>query len=227
MGKCPRCGAWGSMIEELVEPSPMMVEKAGHLSSRSVPRRLAEISGDDEERMMLPIGEFARVLGGGIVPGSIVLIGGDPGIGKSTLMLQLAVEMSAFRRILYASGEESERQIRMRALRLLSEDDVVPQNLPNDLLLVTETNLDTIFSHVGQVQPEILIIDSIQTVYLPEMKSSAGSFSQVRETASRLRELAKTANITVFLIGHVTKEGLDRRSAGAGAYRGYGPISGR
>ena len=96
----------------------------------------------------------------------------------------------------------------MRALRLLTEDESVPENLPTDLLLVTETNLDTIFSHVSQVQPEILIIDSIQTVYLPEMKSSAGSFSQVRETASRLRELAKTANITVFLIGHVTKEGL-------------------
>lgn len=208
MGKCPRCGAWGSMIEELVEPSPVLVDKAGHLSSRSVPRRLSEISGDDEERMMLPIAEFARVLGGGIVPGSIVLLGGDPGIGKSTLMLQLAVEMSAYRRVLYASGEESERQIRMRALRLLTETESVPENLPNDLLLVTETNLDTIFSHVSQVQPQILIIDSIQTVYLPEMKSSAGSFSQVRETASRLRELAKSANITVFLIGHVTKEGL-------------------
>lgn len=208
MGKCPRCGAWGSMIEELVEPAPAMIEKAGHLTSRSMPRRLADISGDDEERMVLPIGEFARVLGGGIVPGSIVLIGGDPGIGKSTLMLQLAVEMSASRRILYASGEESERQIRMRAIRLLSDDDTPPEHLPENLLLVTETNLDTIFAHVNQVQPEILIIDSIQTVYLPEMKSSAGSFSQVRESASRLRELAKSSNVTVFLIGHVTKEGL-------------------
>ena len=208
IGKCPRCGSWGTMIEELLEPSSALVKKAGHLSSRSVPRRLAEISSEDEERMPLPIGEFARVLGGGIVPGSIVLIGGDPGIGKSTLLLQLAVEMSAHRRVLYASGEESERQIRMRALRLLTEEEAAPENLPNDLLLVTETNLDTIFNHVSQVQPEILIIDSIQTVYLPEMKSSAGSFSQVRETASRLRELAKTANITVFLIGHVTKEGL-------------------
>lgn len=208
MGKCPRCGAWGSMIEELVEPAPTMIEKAGHLSSRSVPRKLADISADDEERMALPIGEFARVLGGGIVPGSIVLIGGDPGIGKSTLMLQLAVEMSASRRILYASGEESERQIRMRAIRLLSDDDTPPEHLPENLLLVTETNLDTIFAHVNQVKPEILIIDSIQTVYLPEMKSSSGSFSQVRESASRLRELAKSSNITVFLIGHVTKEGL-------------------
>ena len=208
MGKCPRCGSWGSMVEELIEDLPTLVEKAGHLSSRSIPRRLSEISGDDEERMKLPIGEFARVLGGGIVPGSIVLIGGDPGIGKSTLMLQLAVEMSAFRKVLYASGEESERQIRMRALRLLVDGDTLVKPLPNDLLLVTETNMDTIFHHVSQVQPDILIIDSIQTVYLPEMKSSAGSFSQVRETASRFRELAKSANISIFLIGHVTKEGL-------------------
>lgn len=208
MGKCPRCGSWGSMVEELIEDAPALVEKAGHLSSRSIPRRLSEISGDEEERMKLPIGEFARVLGGGIVPGSIVLIGGDPGIGKSTLMLQLAVEMSASRKVLYASGEESERQIRMRALRLLTNGEAPASPLPNDLLLVTETNMDTIFSHVSQVLPEILIIDSIQTVYLPEMKSSAGSFSQVRETASRFRELAKSANISIFLIGHVTKEGL-------------------
>lgn len=208
MGKCPRCGSWGTMVEELVDPAPLPVEKAGHLSSRSVPRRLAEISAADEERMPLPIGEFARVLGGGIVPGSIVLVGGDPGIGKSTLLLQLAVEMSARRKVLYVSGEESERQIRMRAVRLLAEGDKEPAKLPEDLLLVTETNLDVIFSHVGTVQPQILIIDSIQTVYLPEMKSSAGSLSQVRESAARMRELAKSANITVFLIGHVTKEGL-------------------
>jgi DNA repair protein RadA/Sms len=207
LGKCPRCGAWGTMVEELVTPPATATAKAGHLSSRSTPRRLAEISGDDEERMALPIGEFARVLGGGIVPGSIVLIGGDPGIGKSTLLLQLAVEMAAHRRVLYASGEESERQISMRATRLLHAPEAEGKE-PDDLLLVTETNLDTIFQHVETTQPEILIIDSIQTVYLPEMKSSAGSFSQVRETASRLRELAKSANITVFLIGHVTKEGL-------------------
>ena len=151
----------------------------------------------------LPIGEFARVLGGGIVPGSIVLIGGDPGIGKSTLVLQMAIEMAARQRVLYVSGEEFERQIKMRATRLAAEG----RQLPSELLLVTETNLAVILEHVAESKPAMVIIDSIQTVYLAEMDSSAGSVSQVRECASRLRELAKSNGVTVFLIGHVTKEG--------------------
>ncbi len=196
------------MVEELVEPEPdISVRSLGGLSSQSKPRRLSEIDTDAEPRWHLPIGEFSRVLGGGIVPGSIVLVGGDPGIGKSTLLLQLAVVMAAKAKTLYVSGEESEKQIHMRAMRLMKDEPEKSKSL-KDLLLVTETNLQAILEHVGQVKPSILIIDSIQTVYLPDMRSSAGSVSQVRECASRLRELAKMSGITVFVIGHVTKEGL-------------------
>jgi DNA repair protein RadA/Sms len=207
MGKCPQCGAFNSMVEEVVHDEP--VAKQGSvrgLTGRSQPRSIAEVSGDVEERVHLPIGEFARVLGGGIVPGSIVLVGGDPGIGKSTLLLQMAMEMAKQERVLYVSGEESERQIQMRAARLTRTNGSA-QALPEQLLLVTETNLEVIFNHVREIQPEILIIDSIQTVYLSELDSSAGSVSQVRECASQLRELAKSSGVTVFMIGHVTKEG--------------------
>ena len=200
------------MVEEVVTPAPAPVHASRGLSARSTPRQLHEITGDVEERVAVSIGEFARVLGGGVVLGSIVLIGGDPGIGKSTLLLQVALEMARDRRILYVSGEESERQIKMRAQRLLrlseeSKEAGGVDSLPKDLYLVTETNLAEIFQHVEEVKPQILIVDSIQTVYLPDMDSSAGSVSQVRESSSRLRELAKTSGISVFLIGHVTKEG--------------------
>ncbi len=165
-------------------------------------RRLAEVEGQLEERVPLEMEEFSRVLGGGIVPGSVVLIGGDPGIGKSTLTLQMAMQLADKNTILYVSGEESERQIKMRAVRLAEET-----KLPKNLLLVTETNLGVIFEHIAKVKPSLVIIDSIQTVTLPEMESAAGSISQVRESAAKLRELAKTSGITIFLIGHVTKEG--------------------
>ncbi len=204
MGKCPQCGAFNTMLEEVVreEPSGKGAVPVRGLSSSSQPRPLHAVGGEAEERIPLPMAEFARVLGGGIVPGSIVLIGGDPGIGKSTLMLQMALDMATRRRVLYVSGEESERQIKMRAARLDP-----PKNPPPDLLLVTETNLETIFNHVREVQPELLIVDSIQTVYLSELDSSAGSVSQVRECASQLRELAKSSGLTIFIVGHVTKEG--------------------
>jgi DNA repair protein RadA/Sms len=196
------------MVEEVIAaPSTKMTARAHGLGGDSTPQRLSEIGEGADERMLLPIQEFARVLGGGIVPGSIVLIGGDPGIGKSTLLLQTALEMARRDRILYVSGEESERQIKMRALRLLKDTDGDSPDLPDDLLLVTETNLDVILGHVSQVQPQLLIVDSIQTTTLPELESSAGSVSQVRESASRLRELAKSSGISVLLIGHVTKEG--------------------
>lgn len=210
LGRCPQCGAWGSMVEEVVTPpAAAPVRAVAHgLNGQSTPVRLSDIAGEAEERFSLPIGEFARVLGGGIVPGSIVLIGGDPGIGKSTLTLQMAVEVSAERTVLYVSGEESERQIKMRALRLLRAGDGGPMPSPEALYLVTETNLNTIFEHVAQIHPDVLIVDSIQTVYLPEMESTAGSVSQVRECASRLRELAKASGTAVFVIGHVTKEGV-------------------
>ncbi len=152
------------------------------------------------ERLPLPIAEFARVLGGGIVPGSVTLVGGDPGIGKSTLLLQAAALLAEKSGpVLYVSGEESARQIKMRAERLGLRGD--------SLYLVTETNLGDIFEHVAQLQPQILIVDSIQTTYSEDLTSSAGSVSQVRECANRLRELAKGSGIGVFLVGHVTKEG--------------------
>jgi DNA repair protein RadA/Sms len=137
-----------------------------------------------------------------------VLVGGDPGIGKSTLTLQMALEMSSTLPVLYVSGEESERQIKMRAVRLRKNDNGDAVDLSGNLMLVTETNLNTILDHVHETRPTLLIIDSIQTMYLPELESSAGSISQVRECASRLRELAKSSGMAVFLIGHVTKEGV-------------------
>jgi DNA repair protein RadA/Sms len=197
------------MVEEIVqETAPVKnASVARGLSGRSAPRRIGDVSGDLEDRIPLNIGEFSRVLGGGIVPGSIVLVGGDPGIGKSTLMLQMAIGMASRQRVLYVSGEESERQIKMRAMRLtLNGKKESP--LPPELFLVTETNLDSILTHVREVQPALLIVDSIQTVYIPSFESSAGSVSQVRESASQLRELAKSTGVSVFVIGHVTKEGV-------------------
>ena len=213
MGKCPQCGTFNSMVEEVIHEEPVSKQSAVRgLTGRSQPRPIGEVSGDAEDRIHLPIGEFARVLGGGIVPGSIVLVGGDPGIGKSTLMLQMAMEMAKTQRILYVSGEESERQIKMRAARLTGPGQglalsAVEGSMPEALLLVTETNLEIILNHVREVKPDLLIVDSIQTTYLSALDSSAGSVSQVRECASQLRELAKSSGVTVFLIGHVTKEG--------------------
>ncbi len=210
MGRCPQCGAWNSFVEEIVSTASQPGKTSGLMTGRSAPQRLGEIAGDAEERLPVSIHEFARVLGGGVVPGSIVLIGGDPGIGKSTLLLQVALEMAHQGTVLYVSGEESERQIKMRALRLLrpaNHETGHAIQVPEDLFLVTETNLEVILEHVTQVKPRLLVIDSIQTTSLPGLESSAGSVSQVRECASRLRELAKASGIAVFLIGHVTKEG--------------------
>lgn len=207
LGRCPNCQAWNSMVEEVIVPETSAKKSGRSLALQSKPRRLREISGDVEERLRLPIEEFSRVLGGGIVPGSIVLIGGDPGIGKSTLTLQMSIEMARQGPVLYVSGEESERQIKMRAVRLLRSEDGTPLAMPEDLFLVTETNLEAILQHVENIKPRLLIVDSIQTTTMPGMNSSAGSVSQVRECAARLRELAKSSGIAVFLIGHVTKEG--------------------
>lgn len=202
-GRCPSCESWDSMVEELVQDTPIKISSPLRgVSGTSQVKRLVEVEGQKEARVPIEMEEFARVLGGGIVPGSIVLIGGDPGIGKSTLTLQMAMQLAQKNKILYISGEESERQIKMRAVRLAQDDQ-----LPDQLFLVTETNLGVIFEHISQVKPSLVIIDSIQTITLPEMESAAGSISQVRESASRLRELAKLTGITVFLIGHVTKEG--------------------
>jgi len=191
------------MVEEVVHETPQKAtSRVRGITGSSQAKRLADIQGEKEERVPLKMEEFARVLGGGIVPGSIVLIGGDPGIGKSTLTLQMAMQLAEENTVLYVSGEESERQIKMRAVRLAQG-----AALPRELLLVTETNLEVIFDHIQQIKPALVIIDSIQTVTMPEMESAAGSISQVRESAAKLREMAKLTGITVFLIGHVTKEG--------------------
>ena len=212
MGKCPKCGAYNSFQEEVVSaPAKTQIRSMRGLSGGSRPQRIGEISGDAEERMAVPIEEFSRVLGGGIVPGSVVLISGDPGIGKSTLLLQMALEMARLSEagsstVLYVSGEESERQMKMRGTRLL-RSSTRGESFPDDLYLVTETNLNMILEHIEEIKPQLLIVDSIQTTYIPEKDSSAGSVSQVRESASQLRELAKSSGISVFIIGHVTKEG--------------------
>ncbi len=178
------------MVEEVVvEPVSTHAGKLQvELGAARSPSRLGEIGGDVDERLPLSIGEFARVLGGGVVPGSIVLIGGDPGIGKSTLLLQVALEMAQGITVLYVSGEESERQIKMRAMRLLRNAQVDRSSsngsgsIPENLFLVTETNLGVILEHLAEVKPQLLILESVQTTYLPELDSSAGSVSQVRET---------------------------------------------
>lgn len=198
-GRCPSCGEWNTMVEEVVE---QRLEKGRIPVSiiQSVPQRLTEISADGLDRLALPMTEFSRVLGGGVVPGSLVLVGGEPGIGKSTLLLQTAALMSSTSGpVLYVSGEESARQIKMRADRLKIEKE--------DLFVVTETNLDKIFAHLDGVKPRVLVIDSVQTTYNETLTSASGSVSQVRETATRLQTLAKQTGIAVFLVGHVTKEG--------------------
>ena len=202
MGRCPKCGEFDTMVEEIIAseaPASMKNRRAvGHALSQ--PQRLADITADGFDRLSIPIAEFARVLGGGLVPGSLVLVGGDPGIGKSTLLLDVAATIANLHgTTLYVSGEESSRQIKMRADRM----DVAA----HDLFLVTETRLSNILNHVQELSPTLIIIDSIQTTFAEDLASSAGSVSQVRECASRLQELSKTTGVSVFLVGHVTKEG--------------------
>jgi DNA repair protein RadA/Sms len=187
------------MVEEVVEQRSES-GRAPVSIIQSVPQRLTEISADGLDRLALPMTEFSRVLGGGVVPGSLVLVGGEPGIGKSTLLLQTAALMSSVSGpVLYVSGEESARQIKMRADRLKIEKE--------ELFVVTETNLDKILAHLEGVKPRVLVIDSVQTTYNEALTSASGSVSQVRQTATRLQALAKQTGIAVFLVGHVTKEG--------------------
>ncbi|MBP7999249.1 MAG: DNA repair protein RadA [Chloroflexi bacterium] len=200
MGRCPRCGEFGTMEEQLVESGPATGDSRRSAAANSNPQRIADITTDGVERQALPLVEFTRVLGGGIVPGSLVLVGGDPGIGKSTLLLQVAALMAQEHGItLYISGEESARQIKMRADRM----DVKA----HDLFLVTETNLGAILQHIANVKPNLVIIDSIQTTYDEQRESSAGSVTQVRECASRFQDVAKSSGTSIVLVGHVTKEG--------------------
>jgi DNA repair protein RadA/Sms len=188
------------MVEQLVEPDS--TAKARRMSSGidSRPVRLREVEPDGLERLTLPMIEFSRVLGGGLVPGSIILVGGDPGIGKSTLLLEIAGRIANLHGpVLYISGEESARQIKLRADRLRIEAE--------DLFLVTETGLHSILDHIATVKPVLAIVDSIQTTYDENLTSSAGSVSQVRESAARLQAVAKQTGVVVVLVGHVTKEG--------------------
>ena len=199
MGKCPGCGAWNSLVEEVV-PAPQ--ERRGGACPAQVeqPRPIGSIAVEDLPRFSTGSGELDRVLGGGVIPGSMVLIVGDPGVGKSSLTLRVSADIArAGRLVLYVTGEESARQIRMRADRL--------QAIADDLLVVSETNLDVICAHVEREHPALFIIDSIQTMYRPDIESAPGSVSQVRACAMELMRAAKTAGIAVFVIGHVTKEG--------------------
>ena len=202
-GRCPNCGEFNTMKESVEEVASAKAGKATRQppgTLRTAPQRLSEISADVGERLFVPVEEFNRVLGGGIVPGSIILLGGEPGIGKSSLLLQVCGLIAEnVGSVLYVSGEESARQIKMRADRFKVESE--------DLFLFAETNLAYIFEYVQQINPTVLVIDSIQTVYTEQSESSPGSVSQVRECASRLQHLAKSSGISVFLVGHVTKEG--------------------
>ena len=201
-GRCPDCGEWNTFVETTVSAStasqPTYARPDG-TGNRPMP--ISQVQNENFTRMVVPGDEFNRVLGGGIVPGSLVLIGGDPGIGKSTLLLQVSAELALWgdKPVLYVSGEESPQQIKMRASRL----DLNPERL----LLLSETDLEGILTQIDILQPGLVIIDSIQTVYLPDLTSAAGSVSQVRECTSRLTRLAKMRNIPMFLVGHVTKEG--------------------
>lgn len=202
MGQCPACKKWNTFVEETVRTGGASDGSAASAGQHraAMPSRLSEITVSDEERCTSGMEEMDRVLGGGIVRGSLVLVGGDPGIGKSTLLLQVCRNLAEDgHRVLYVSGEESLRQIKMRADRLGQFRDT--------LMLLCETNLDLIEEAVTKVAPEVLVIDSIQTMFNEAVSAAPGSVSQVRETTGRLLQLAKTQNIAVFIVGHVTKEG--------------------
>ncbi|MCL2681473.1 MAG: DNA repair protein RadA [Streptococcaceae bacterium] len=197
-GRCPSCGEWSSFLEE-VEVQEVKNERISLTGERSKPMKLNEVEHLDTPRIETDLDEFNRVLGGGVVPGSLVLIGGDPGIGKSTLLLQVSTQLAQRGRVLYVSGEESAQQIKLRAERL--------GDIDSDFYLYAETNMQSIHAEIERLKPEFLIIDSIQTIITPEITSTQGSVSQVREVTGELMQIAKTNNIATFIVGHVTKEG--------------------
>ena len=198
LGKCPSCGEWNTFVEEVLIKDDKRKSGNRNAGKQSRPKSVSEIETGEELRIDTKNSELNRVLGGGLVPGSIVLIGGEPGIGKSTLLLQVAMNLKNIR-TLYVSGEESYRQIKMRADRL---------NLDNkEVYILNETHTTNIFNQIDDLEPELVIIDSIQTLYTDTIDSSPGSISQIRETASELQRFAKTSNIPVILIGHITKDG--------------------
>lgn len=200
MGQCPGCKAWNTFVEEPVSTVKKSTGASARLTGRAEPMLLKDIRLDEDERKTTEIGELDRVLGGGIVPGSLVLVGGDPGIGKSTLLLQVCRNLSQDgNSVLYISGEESLGQIRLRANRIGTFND--------KMQLLCETNLDTVRQVMERLKPEVAIIDSIQTMFSEEVGSAPGSVSQVRESTNVLMQIAKGLGITIFIVGHVTKEG--------------------
>ncbi len=199
MGRCPDCGEWNTFVEVIEERNPRK-ERSAAGQPRATPVRLTDVQTDGVDRIPMTMQEFSRVLGGGIVPGCLVLVSGDPGIGKSTLLMQVATQIAeAHGPVLYVSGEESTQQIKMRAERLGSGS--------SQLYLLTETDLDEILIHIENLKPRLAIVDSIQTMIVNDLTSAAGSISQVRECASRLQGLAKSTGTSIFIVGHVTKSG--------------------
>ena len=209
IGKCPSCGQWNTFKEIKVADTKKQViattaaATAGHQLRQNKVLRLKDISAQDDPRIDMHDAELNRVLGGGLVPGSIVLLGGEPGIGKSTLSLQTMLNMPE-KRILYVSGEESAHQLKMRAERITAASGSVADD---NFMILCENSLEAIFDHIKEVEPELVIIDSIQTISTEDVESSAGSIAQVRECASALLRFAKTSGVPVVLIGHITKEG--------------------
>ncbi|MHA0857650.1 DNA repair protein RadA [Paenibacillus sp. CMAA1364] len=199
-GKCPGCQAWNSMVEEIESVVKTQGMNSSLFQSKEKPLAIINIESSKEARVNTGIGELNRVLGGGIVPGSLILVGGDPGIGKSTLLLQTSHSLSIFGlRVLYISGEESVQQTKLRADRLGA--------LSAELFVLCETNMESIEVAIENVKPDFLVIDSIQTVYIPEVSSAPGSVSQVRECTARFMRVSKGLGIATVLVGHVTKEG--------------------
>jgi len=198
-GRCSECGEWNTFVEEIVQKETIASRQPVPFSKESRPLLLDEISVSTEKRINTLNGELNRVLGGGLVWGSLVLLGGEPGIGKSTLMLQIALKMSNLI-VLYVTGEESEQQIKMRAERLGLGS--------SHCYILTETNTQAIFKHIAELKPQLVIIDSVQTLFTNSIESSAGSISQVRECAHEFQKYTKLANVPVILIGHITKDGI-------------------
>ena len=198
LGKCPDCNQWNSFVEESFASSPRSADSHFFTLTSEVPVALSEISFENKKRLLSTIGELDRVLGGGVVPGSLILIGGDPGIGKSTLVLQALDRLVQNGvSVLYATGEESKEQIKIRADRL---------GISSRVMVIAENSLDRIVDQVKKIKPQILVVDSIQTVYLEELESAPGSVSQVRESAGKLLFLSKSSGLSTILVGHVTKE---------------------
>ena len=198
-GRCTACGAWNTMEEHIEKPIASGRAKVAPVGISRTPQKLREVTSDREIRFSTGMGELDRVLGGGAVVGSLVLVGGAPGIGKSTLLLQICNSLCAERKVLYVSGEESERQLKLRAQRLGVE--------PDSLFILSETRLSDILAAVEELQPDILIADSIQTMYNEENESSPGSVSQVKDCTMAMLELSKSQGITVFVVGHINKDG--------------------